>query len=68
MFESELFHGEQWKTGKTSTEVNCDEGWMRRKERCVVRRTGTESAVGENDEEKDRELYPPPLLVVQTER
>lgn len=36
--------------------------------RCVTRRTGTESAEGRNEDVKERELYPPPLLVVQTER
>lgn len=36
--------------------------------RCVTRRTGTESAEGRNEEVKERELYPPPLLLVQTER
>lgn len=33
----------------------------------MIRRTGAESAEGENVEEKERELYPLPLLVVRTE-
>lgn len=45
---------------------NGKRGWIGK--RCVVRGSGTESAEGETDEEKGRELYPPPLLVVQKER
>lgn len=45
-------NGKQGRTDK----YNCDEGWMKRKERCVVRRTSTESAEGENEEEKERTL------------
>lgn len=69
LFETELFHGEQWrKRGEqTSTRVNCDEEWMIRK-KDVIRGTGVESAEAENGEEKERELYPPPLLVVRTEK
>lgn len=50
---------------QTSTGVNRDEGWLG-KER-VTRRTGAECAEEENEGGKERELYPPPLLVVQTE-
>lgn len=39
-----------------------------KEKRCVIKRTGAESAEGGNEEEKERELYPPPLLVVQTEK
>lgn len=51
---------------QTSTGVNCDEGWLG-KER-VTRRTGAECAEAEKWGGKERELYPPPLLVVQTEK
>ena len=56
------------KNGRTSTRANCDEGWMVGKETCEVRTTGVKSAEAENEEVKERELYPPPLLVVQTEK
>ena len=52
MFESELFHGEQWKTGKNRQVQST----VMEEKRCVIRRTGADSAEGENEEEKDRTL------------
>lgn len=67
VLESELFHGEQWKkrgrTDEYTFQLWWGDGWTW-KRASVVRRTDTESAEGGNEEEKERELYPPPLLVV----
>lgn len=53
--------------GRTSTDVSSGVGWMKRKQMCDLKNRHRECR-RRNEEVKERELYPPPLLVVQTER